>query len=174
MCYFLLKPLEHPFSFCEMNYKFSQSASKDGGLYACFWLKPSMDENIVYCQWKLNVFDVNEQILVEQIRIYFGSLRNWQKGKTKGRKIPVFFVFKEWKRQCSNTHNRLFCPFPRAVTWLLGWSWNGQEQRDWKSTANNIPNGVALRDISAVAWECVLGTCKTSDASACTHNHLCI
>lgn len=73
-----------------MNYKFSQSASKDGGLYACFWLKPSMDENIVYCQWKLNVFDVNEQILVEQIRFTLVHWETDKKERQKGEKYPYF------------------------------------------------------------------------------------
>lgn len=81
-----------------------------------------MDENIVYWQRELNVFDVNEQILVEQIGIHFGSLGNRQKGKTKGGKIPIFLFLKGRQRQCSNTHNKLRCALPGAGAWLLGWS----------------------------------------------------
>lgn len=104
----------------------------------------------------------SRRILVEQIRIQPGSLNpraTDRKGKTKREKNTHFFpLFEGWQRQCSNTHNKLRCSFPRAVAWLLGQSRNGQDQRDWKSTANNILYGLPLRDISAVARGCVLET----------------
>lgn len=85
----------------------------------------------------------------------------------KGEKYNFFFflLLKGWQRQCSNTDNKLCCSFPRAVVWLFGWSWNGQDQRDWKSTANNILNRLPLCDISAVAWGCVL---QTFNVCVCT------
>lgn len=108
------------------------------------------------------------------------SKRNWQNGKDKkGEKYNLFIFLpflKGWQRQCSNTDNKLYCSFPRAVAWLFGWSWNGQDQRDWKSTANNILNRLPPCDISAVAWGCVLQTfnvcaCMRVDTNASVYVH---
>lgn len=122
-----------------------------------------------YWQWKLNVSDMRG-IPDEQIRIQPGSKNPKGTDKTerqKRRKIQFsfFLLLKGWQRQCSNTDNKLCCSFPRAVVWLFGWSWNGQDQRDWKSTANNILNRLPLCDISAVAWGCVL---QTFNVCVCT------
>lgn len=107
----------------------------------------------------------------------FSLVHRIQKELTKRERQKNFLPFlKGWQRQCSNTDNKLYCSFPRAAAWLFGWSWNGQDQRDWKSTANNILNRLPPCDISAVAWGCVLQTfnvcaCMRVDTNASVYVH---
>jgi len=96
-----------------------------------------MQGNIVYWQWDPNVFNMR-RMLETQSALLTPRATSEQRKDTKKREKNILFN----NRMTKTLTIKLCCSFPGAVARLLGPSWTGQDQRDSKSTANNILNGL--------------------------------